>query len=78
MPTDLSSVNFSISSLIAGFLFGVIGYWMFKDGRKRNDYYFLGIGIVLMIYPYFTSGPKADWGIGILLCIVAYAIRSEN
>lgn len=72
MPVDISSFDISFSSIMAGFIFGVIGWWMFREGRKRAQPIILGIGILLMVYPYFTSGPKADWGVGILLCAVAY------
>lgn len=72
MPVDLSGYDISISGIMAGFIFGVIGWWLFREGKKRAQPRVLAVGLLLMIYPYFTSSPKADWGIGILLCGAAY------
>ena len=66
--------NFSVSSLMAGLVFGVVGYWMWKRARKREHYPTMGIAAALMIYPYFTNSPFADWAVGIALCILAYQI----
>jgi hypothetical protein len=78
LPVDLSDYDISFSGLIAGFLFGVIGWWLFRDGKRRAEMRIVIIGLVLMIYPYFTSGPKADWGIGIALCGLAYYLRTRG
>lgn len=65
-------LNFSVSGLIAGLLFGVVGLWMFCEGKRRLNNKVVVIGLVLMIYPYFTNGPWMDWGIGFALCGLAY------
>jgi hypothetical protein len=64
-------MNMSASALIAGLVFSVIGIWMFKRGRIKNNMTLVLISIVLMAYPMFTKNPWQDWGIGIALC--AYA-----
>lgn len=69
MPIDLS-IDFS--SMAAGFVFGVIGLWMFREGRRQEKDYVPWIGVALMIYPYFVDGYKLTWGIGIVLCFAAY------
>ena len=74
MPLD-ELMNFSISSLIAGLVFGLIGWWLFSQGRKRTNNYFVVIGLLLMVYPYFTKGPLADWGVGSVLCGFAYYFK---
>ena len=66
--------DFSISGLVSAFIFGVIGIWMFKRGKQRLEYRIIFISIALMIYPYFTDGPWADWGVGLGLCGLAYYI----
>lgn len=73
----LEDMNFSASSLISGFIFGVIGWYVFKHGRKNSNNYFVTIGIVLMVYPYFTRGPVADWGVGAALCGLAYHFKDH-
>ena len=67
-----SLANVSVSGFIAGFIFGVIGMWLFAVGKKKVNHPVMIIGICLMAYPYFTTGPAADWGIGFLLCGMAY------
>ncbi|MFZ3230414.1 MAG: hypothetical protein WA160_09425 [Pseudobdellovibrio sp.] len=46
--------------------------WLFRQGRRNLNHSILIIGICLMAYPYFTSGPWGDWGIGVALCALAY------
>lgn len=65
-------MHFDISSLIAGFVFGVVGWWMFKQGRKKENKKVIGISVALMAYPYFIEGAIKNWGLGFLLCFIAY------
>lgn len=71
-PIDITSFNFSPSSIISGILFGVIGMWLYPQGKHRENNRLKVIAIALMFYPYFTSGPLGDWGVGIALCGAAY------
>jgi multisubunit Na+/H+ antiporter MnhE subunit len=64
--------SFDVSSLVAGFIFGVIGLWMFREARRKHNNNTKYIGIALMIYPYFIDGAVRNWGLGITLCILAY------
>ena len=65
-------LDISASSLMAGFIYGVIGIAIFRKGKKDAEFDMILIGIALMVYPYFTHGPLADWGIGAALCAIAY------
>ncbi len=64
----------SLSGFLSSFIFGVFGFWLFGEGKRKLDFRITIIGVAMMIYPYFTSGPAADWGIGVLLGLCAYAI----
>jgi hypothetical protein len=64
-------MNFSISSIFAGLIFGVIGFWLLREGRKKGNMHIALIGVGLMGYSYFTNNPWADWGIGLGLCYLA-------
>jgi hypothetical protein len=68
-------MDFSVSSLMAGFIFGVCGFYLLKEGKKRSHPWFIGLGLALMIYPYFVSGPLATWGIGFAGLALAYNYR---
>ncbi|PIS11980.1 MAG: hypothetical protein COT73_01020 [Bdellovibrio sp. CG10_big_fil_rev_8_21_14_0_10_47_8] len=72
----LSGLDLSFDgwSLAAGFIFGVIGLWMFREGRRQDNDYTPWIGVALMIYPYFVDGAKLNWGLGIVLCFLAYRL----
>ncbi len=53
---------------MAGFVFSVIGFYVFREGKRKINYSLVFIGIALMLYSYFTHGPWQDWGIGVALC----------
>ena len=65
-------MNMSISSLLAAFIFGSIGLFLFQVGRKRQNIQVMITGLVMMGYSYFTTSPVLDWGIGLGLCAAAY------
>jgi uncharacterized membrane protein YfcA len=62
----------SASSLFAAIFFGIIGMWLFRQGKRNNDFRMIGIAVGLMAYPYFVDGPLLQWGVGLLLCGAAY------
>lgn len=65
-------LNFDGWVLAAAFIFGVIGMWLFREGRKRAQMTITFTGLALMIYPYFVSGRAANWLVGFALCGFAY------
>lgn len=67
-------LSIDISALFASFVFGVIGFWMWREGRRQEKEYIPWIGVGLMAYPYFVDGAKLTWGIGMALCSIAYYI----
>lgn len=67
--------GFDIWALIAGGVFGMIGFFAFLNGKKYGAWKRIVIGIALMIYPYFTPGALWTCSVGILLCIGLYFIR---
>lgn len=63
-------------SLIAGIIFGIIGFWLFRKGKKEHHVSHSLIGIGLMVYPYFTSDtPRLTWGVGFAFCGLAYLLK---
>jgi hypothetical protein len=67
-------LDISISGVVSGLLFGIIGMWMIGRARKKKDFRLITISFGLMFYPYFTRGPWQDWGAGIALCGIAFYI----
>lgn len=74
IPT-LGNFHFSFSSIMAAFIFGVVGFYLLKESRKVGNIYWAIIGILMMAYPMFTPNAWFDWGIGIALSIAAYWFR---
>ena len=68
----MSLSDLSISALIAGFVFGVFGFAIFKRGRNRGTHQLVVIGLTMMIYPYFVANAWLDWIIGFALSYGAY------
>ncbi len=68
-------LNFSFSTLMAGFVFGVIGFYLFRHGKKQMNYSWVFSGLILMVYPLFVEGAWLNWGIGLAVCGFAYYAR---
>ena len=45
----------SLSALIVGVFFGLIGFSLFMYGKKSQEMQPMLIGVALMVYPYFVS-----------------------
>lgn len=69
IPLDFS---LDISSLIAGLVFGSIGFWVYRQGRKKENRPLILSGVAMMIYPYFIQGALWNWVVGFFLCGSAY------
>ncbi len=67
-------MSFDPYELMAGFIFGVIGWWMLKEGRKRGEIQIALMGLALMIVPYFTTGLKMMLIVCVGICLWAYNI----
>jgi len=69
-------MDLSPSSLLAGIIFGTIGFYMIRESRRRGNLWMALIGLALMSYTYFTPNPWVDWGGGVALCALAYNLRN--
>lgn len=69
---NLSGLSFDMSTLIASFLFGIVGLVIFRRGRKRFNNKLVLIGVGLMVYPFFIEGPLTTWAVGFALSGFAY------
>ena len=57
--------EFSAPNLLAGLLFGSIGFVGFIYGKRMSRLKPVLIGLVLMAYPYFVENTLALCGIGL-------------
>ena len=58
-------LKFSVPNLLAGLLFGSIGFVGFIYGKRTSRLKPMVIGLLLMAYPYFVESTLALCGIGL-------------
>jgi hypothetical protein len=65
--------------LMLSSLFSLIGFAVFKYGRKQRTATHTAVGAALMVYPYFVSSAPALIGVGVLLLVgMVVGNRIEN
>ena len=66
----------TLADLIGGFIFSAIGFVAFVYGKRMAAYRTMGIGLVMLVYPYFVSGSTAlMYGIGGALTVALFVFR---
>ena len=63
-------LNFDPYNLLAGFIFGTLGWGAFSYGRKLDLWKPRAIGVALMAYPYLVSTGWLLWAIGAGLLVL--------
>jgi hypothetical protein len=66
--------DFNGWTLFWGFVFGTIGFWMFRQAKRRGDGRLIGLAVALLVYPYFVANPWLCFAIGSALSFCAYRI----
>jgi hypothetical protein len=74
MPLGLSFDGYNI---LAGLLFGAIGWVALSYGRKMQLWKPISIGLALMIYPYFFTNHWLMWGVGLALVVTLWFHHDE-
>ena len=64
--------GFNWGSIVAGVIFGIIGWSAFIYGKKEKNWRPMVIGIVLMVYPYFITNAILVFAIGIALTVALF------
>jgi hypothetical protein len=59
-------MNFSAANLIAGVIFGSIGFVAFMYGKRMNLWKPMFLGLALMVYPYFINNDVVMIIVGIV------------
>lgn len=50
-----SLMGFSVWGLAAGIAVSTVGFFYFKHGKQNNNFFTMGIGVALMVFPYFVT-----------------------
>ena len=70
-------MDFSLTSLASNLIFGIIGAYYFRQGKKDQDYVKVFTGIFLFAYTYFVSDHFFLWAIGIGLIAGEYFLQKK-
>jgi hypothetical protein len=65
----------SPANLFALIIFSVTGFAIFNYARKQAKWRTAGIGVALMVYPYFVDQTWLLYAIGLALCAALYFFR---
>ena len=72
-----SLLNFNPYNLLAGLIFGTIGWGAFSYGKKLDLWQPRAIGVALMVYPYLICNAWLLWGVGVGLMVLLWFYHSE-
>jgi hypothetical protein len=70
-------LNFNPYNLLAGFIFGTLGWGAFAYGKRLELWQPRAIGLALMIYPYFITREWLLWGTGVGLLVLLWFYHHE-
>ena len=61
-------------TLLGGLLFGSIGLVAFAAGKRQMNFRRMGLGVALMVYPYFVPNTLAVYlvGVGLVAALVLF------
>lgn len=74
MPESASASIFDPASLVASMIVGGIGFVAFMYGKKQSRYPQMGVGLLMMVYPYFVPNVWAMSAIAVVLLAGLYGI----
>jgi hypothetical protein len=69
---QLAGLDITPGYLIGSFIFGVIGLYLFRAGKKRVNYRVIAVSVGLMGYPLLITGTWMVWCVGLFLTALAY------
>jgi hypothetical protein len=64
-------------NLLAGLIFGLIGWGAVRYGRALGYWKPVAIGFALMGFPYFIGNPWLLWGTGVALLVLLWFNRAD-
>ena len=68
-------LSFELHNLIAGFLFGSIGFVAFVYGKRQDAWTPMFLGMALMAFPYLVTSTVWIYVVGIALVAALFRFR---
>jgi cyanate permease len=69
---DLGLGSYSVATILFAVVFGLVGFFAFRYGRKNGEPRQLFLGIALMAYGYFVTNAWLSLGIGAVLTLLLF------
>jgi hypothetical protein len=66
-----------MTSLMLSMLFGTVGLGFFMYGRKMGEILPMGVGVALMVCPYFIANVAVMLVVCVLLSAVPFVVRQS-
>ena len=67
--------SMSFANIVGGILFGSVGFIAFVYGKKMSEFRTMGLGALLVVFPYLVPNTIALYMIGILLTAALFIFR---
>ncbi|HEX2735064.1 MAG TPA: hypothetical protein VHM70_25840 [Polyangiaceae bacterium] len=67
-------MDFSMGSIMASILVSGVGYVLFSYGKKLGRTPQIGIGLLMMVFPYFVGGVWWMFGIAAGMLVLLYVL----
>ncbi|MBF0154122.1 MAG: hypothetical protein HQL64_10325 [Magnetococcales bacterium] len=68
-------MGYSMTGIAASLVFSLIGWVLFRYGRKNGPMSTTIYGVLLMVFPYFVTNTTYMIATGIALCILPFVIK---
>ncbi len=66
----------TVTNIVGNVIFSAVGFVAFVYGKRMAAYTTMGIGLVMMVYPYFVTGSTAlMYGTGAALTVALFLFR---
>lgn len=65
-------LNLDPTYLLGSFIFGLIGFALWRYGRKTESKKHTGLAVALMVYPYFVEKNATLFIVGTILTVLIF------
>jgi len=67
-------MSFEPAVIFAGFVFGTLGVYLIKEGKRLSSVGKILVGVTLIVYPYFIESAVISWMVGGALFALSFRL----